>query len=120
MSAAPPVSLAAAVEHASGLLATDLAAAERQARAILAQVPGDPRAQLILGSALRRQGRAADARSIVEPLARAFPRAALTHYELGQALAALGDPAGAIAALRQAVSVQRDLPDAWAALGALL
>jgi tetratricopeptide (TPR) repeat protein len=116
----PPGSLTAAIEQASAQLASDAAAAERQARGVLIQAPADPRALLILGSALRRQGRFEAARSILEPLAGAHPQAALTQYELGVTLAALGDPAEGIAALRRAVAVRRDLPEAWKALGDLM
>ena len=116
----PSGSPTAAIDKAAVLLATDAAAAERQARGILAAAPADPRARLILGSALRRQGRFAAAREALEPLAEAHPQAALTQYELGLTLAALGDPAQGAAALRRAVALRRDLPEAWKALGDLL
>src|SRR5471032_3129675 len=111
MAEAPPESLSAAVARASELLATDPALAERQAKAILKVVPTDPRAVLILGAARRRQGEFAAARVILAPLARAHPRAAHTHYELGLALGALGETGPAIAALRHAVALQRDLAE---------
>src|SRR5450432_2051398 len=117
MPAAPSGSLTAAIELASTLLASDPARAGRQAQQILASAPADPRALLILGSAHRRQGDAQAARSVLEPLAQAYPRAALTQYELGLALAALGETEPAIAALRQAVGLKRDLAEAWRALG---
>jgi tetratricopeptide (TPR) repeat protein len=117
---APPSSLSAAIEQTAGLLALDPARAEQQARAILKQASNDPRALLILGSALRRQGDAQGAHSLLAPLARAFPKAANTHYELGLSLASLGRPADAVAALRHAVSLKPVLPEAWRALGDLL
>jgi tetratricopeptide (TPR) repeat protein len=120
MAEAPPASLTAAVERAAALLASDPGAAERLARDVLALAPKDPRAALILGSARRRLGDAAGARAVLEPLARAFPRAANTQYELGAAFAALGESAPATAALRQAVSLNRELSEAWKALGELL
>ncbi|QUD87376.1 tetratricopeptide repeat-containing sulfotransferase family protein [Phenylobacterium montanum] len=119
MADAPPGSLAAAVDQAALSLAQDAPSAERQARAILARVPNDPRALLILASARRRQGDAGGARTILEPLAKAFPRAANTHYELGASLADLGDP-GAKPALRHAVGLNPDLAEAWRTLGDLL
>jgi tetratricopeptide (TPR) repeat protein len=112
--------LTAAIERAAALLAANPAAARAQAQAVLARSPDDPRAMLILGSALRREGDAAGARARLEPLARAWPRAANTHYELGLTLAALGEPQAAIVALRHAVTLQRDLAVAWRALGDLL
>jgi len=121
IAAASPIdttqSLTAAIAHASALLATDPVQAQRYAEAILAAIPAEPRAVLILGSARRRQGDPAAARALLAPLAKAHARAAHTHYELGLALGALGEGAPAIAALRHAVGVKRDLPEAWRALG---
>jgi len=112
--------LNAAVQRAAELLATAPASAERQALDILKVAPADPRAGLILGSARRRLGDPKGARAVLEPLARAYPRAANTQYELGMTLAALGETAPAIAALRRATGVNRELPEAWRALGDLL
>src|SRR5690349_8245912 len=99
----PAGSLDAALAVAVASLRTNAAVAERQAREILAVAPNDPRAKLILGMALRRRGDAADAKAVLEPLARAQPGSAQTHHELGLALASLGDGEGAIASLRHAV-----------------
>jgi tetratricopeptide (TPR) repeat protein len=114
---APPGSLAAALDQASRLLAADPPRAAREAEAILKVAMNHPPALLILASARRRLGDATAARSILAPLAAAYPRAALTQYELGMALGDLGETAAAIAALRNAVGLNRDLPDAWRALG---
>jgi tetratricopeptide (TPR) repeat protein len=120
MTAGPPRSPAAIIEHAAAALATDPARAGREAEAILRVAPNDPRALLIFASARRRLGDARAAAAILAPLAEAYPRAANTQYELGLVRAELGDPAGAMAALRQATGLNRDLPDAWRALGDLL
>jgi tetratricopeptide (TPR) repeat protein len=120
MAVAPSHSLNAAVEHASAILASDPAGAQREAEAILAVSPNDPRALLVLASARRRQGDAAAALAILAPLARAFPRAAHTRYELGRTLAAQDQAAPAIAELRQAVALNAGLAEAWQALGQLL
>ena len=117
MPVAPPGSLTAAIELASTLLATDPAQAGRRARDILRAVPNDPRALLILGSALRRQGDFSAARAVLEPLARTYPNAALTQYELGLVLSGLGEAPAAIGALRRATGLKRDLAEAWKALG---
>ena len=109
-----------AAQRAASLLATDPAAAEREARRILAVAPRDPRALLALGSARRRLGDAKGAKAVLEPLAKSYPRAANTQYELGATLAALSQPAAAKVALRSAVGLNRDLPEAWRALGDLL
>ena len=120
MGLAAPGSLNAAVERASAVLGANPAEAGRQADAILRVAPKDPRALLILASSRRRLGDAAGAMAILGPLAKAYPRAAHTHYELGAALAARGRPAEAIPALRHAVTLNRDLAEAWRALGDLL
>jgi tetratricopeptide (TPR) repeat protein len=113
-------SLKAGLGRAAALLPTDPPGAEREARAVLRLAAGDPNATLILSSALRRQGKAAEALGLLQPLARAFPRAALTQFELGMALADVGQSAPAIAALKAATQLDRENPDAWRALGALL
>ena len=120
MNVAAPGALNAAVERASAILGSDPSRALREAEAILKLAPADPRARLILGSARRRLGQAAAARAILAPLAAAYPRAAHTQYELGLVLEALGERKTAIAALRNAVGLRRELPEAWRALGDLL
>ena len=115
-----PAKWAQTLQRASELLATDPAQARRDAQTLLEQVPGDPRAILIIASAHRRQGDAAAAHALLVPLAARFPRAALTHYELGLTLAALGQSAKATEALRHAVALKPDLGDGWRALGELL
>jgi tetratricopeptide (TPR) repeat protein len=112
--------LNATVARASAALASDPAAAQREAEAVLRLAPGDPRAKLILASAHRRRGDPEGALKILRPLAAAFPRAAHTQYELGAALLALGDGPGAKTALHQAVALKPDLAEAWRALGDLL
>jgi len=107
----------ASLAQAATLLATDAAQAEAQARALLKARPNEPAALLILGSARRRQDDPAGAERILAPLARAHPRAANTHYELGATLAALGKPQEAIAALRHATALNPGLPEAWRLLG---
>ena len=57
---------------------------------------------------------------MLEPLAKAQPRSAQTHYEWGMVLGSEGDGPAAIAAIRHAVGLKRDMPDAWRALGDLL
>ena len=114
---ASATSLDTAVARASALLGSDPSGAQAEANAILAEAPADPRARLILASALRRQARSEAALEILSPLATAYPRAAHTQYELGLVLAALGQPEAAVRALRAAVDCRRDLTEAWRALG---
>ena len=118
--ASDPTKWAQTLQQASELLATDPAQARRHAQALLKQAPGDPRAALIIASAHRRLGDATAAHALLSPLAARFPRAALTHYELGLTRAALGQVAEATAALRRAVALKPDLGEAWRALGDLL
>jgi tetratricopeptide (TPR) repeat protein len=120
MALGAPASLNAAVARASAALATDPAAAQSEAEAILRLSPGDPRARLILASARRRRGDPAGALVILQPLALAYPKAAHTQYELGATFVALGDGAAAKPALRQAVALKPDLAEAWRTLGDLL
>jgi predicted Zn-dependent protease len=108
------------LDRAAALLAHDPAAAERKAREVLAAVSGNPNATLILGSALRRQGRADQAIAVLAPLVATFPRAAISRFELGMALADLGRADEAIEELRTATELDVSNPDAWQALGALL
>ena len=109
-----------ALDRAAKLLIANPVLAERQAEEILKVVPGDPRAVLVVGMARRRRGDVAGARAVLRPLARAQPRSAQTHLELGMVLAALDEADAALAALRRAVSLRRDLPEAWRTIGDLL
>ena len=110
---------AAIIARAAALLAGDPDQARREAEAILRLAPSDPRALLILASARRRLGDAPGAYAVLTPLAQAYPKAATTQYELGLTLADIGKASAAAAALRKAVSLNRDLADAWRALGDL-
>ena len=106
----------AALKQAARLLSTRPDLAERQARQILDVAPTDPRARMFLGAALRRQGKAGAARTVLAPLARQQPGSPQTHLELGLALAALGETDASLGALRHAVGLRGDLPDAWRAI----
>ncbi|HEY1559538.1 MAG TPA: sulfotransferase [Caulobacteraceae bacterium] len=113
MSEAQTASFEQAVAHAQKLLDVSPDLAERQARAILDQVPAEPRTRLILGASLRRQGRPDAAREVLERLAGEQPLSAQTRLELGLALAALGEREASLAALREAARLKPDHPDAW-------
>jgi predicted Zn-dependent protease len=105
------------ISQAAAQLAADPQAAEALARQILREAPGDPSAALIVASALRRRGAYGEARKLLEPLAKAHARAALTWFELGMARAGCGGDEGAIAALTHAVALNPEMPLAWEALG---
>jgi tetratricopeptide (TPR) repeat protein len=104
-----------ALAHATRLLqsAPDLAA--EQATEILKVVPGHPVATLLLGAARRATGETDVALQILEQLTSAQPNWAAAHYELGLALLDASRPA--LAALRRAVALKPDMPDAWRTLG---
>jgi predicted Zn-dependent protease len=108
------------LDRAASLLAADPVAAEREARSVAEALPGDPNAGLILGSALRRQGKAIDAVARLEALVAAFPNAHPAQYELGMALADLGEIERAVRALEAALRLAPENADAWRALGALM
>ena len=117
---APSESLAAAIQAAAARLAVDPARTRRETEALLKAAPNDPRVLLLLGSAKRRLGDAKGAHAVLAPLAKAYPNAANTAYELGMVLADLGRPAEAVAALRRATALNRDHLDAWRVLGDVL
>jgi tetratricopeptide (TPR) repeat protein len=119
--ASPPVgSLQVALQHAARLLTADPRLAFEQAQEILKSVPHHPLAILILGTALRLLGRLDEAVAILEPLSSAQPRSAHTFFELGMVLTELGRDDAALKALRRAVYLDSDLPDAWRTIGDLL
>jgi Flp pilus assembly protein TadD len=119
MSATPePVgSLQTALEHTQRLLTSEPRLAAEQATEILKVAPGHPLASLLLGVAHRRAGDPAASQSVLEPLAQSQPNWAAVHHELGLTLGVRRNGEGAVAALRRAVSLKPEMPDAWRALG---
>ncbi|HEY6482456.1 MAG TPA: sulfotransferase [Steroidobacteraceae bacterium] len=115
--AEPLGTLEVALAHAARLLANQPELAAEQAREVLKVAPGHPLAQLLLGVAQRLRGDALAALGILEPLARSRPDWAAAHYELGVALGFAERPEDAISALRRALALKPDMPDAWRALG---
>jgi predicted Zn-dependent protease len=105
-----------ALAHAWAMLPQKPALAAAQAEEILKVVPGQPVASLLLALARRALGETAAALRLLEDLARLQPRSATVQYELGVTLGLLGRDEAAIAALRRAVQLQEDLPDAWRVL----
>lgn len=89
---------------AKRLLGRDPRGALAAARLVHARNP-TPEAILLLATAARRVGDAAQAVTLLEPLAAAAPRAWGVHYELGVAQAASGDEAAAMAALERAAAL---------------
>jgi tetratricopeptide (TPR) repeat protein len=106
-------SLETALSHAARLLQTDPQLAAEQAGEILEVSPAHPLARLILGASQRLRGLTQAALGILEPLAAEQPQSAPVHMELGVALAEAGQGAKALKALRRAVELKPDSPDAW-------
>ncbi|WP_225008686.1 tetratricopeptide repeat-containing sulfotransferase family protein [Novosphingobium percolationis] len=104
------------LDQAAKELADRPLAAERTARRLYQQNPADPRPKLILASALRRLDRAAEALPLLIDLARAFPKAARTRYELGLVLCAVGREAEGMQQLDAAVALDPGHAEAWAAM----
>ena len=113
----PVGTLETALAHTQRLLTSEPRLAAEQATEILKVAPGHPLATLLLGVAHRRSGDAAAVAGVLEPLAQSQPNWAAAHYELGLTLGARRNGEGAVAALRRAVSLKPEMPDAWRALG---
>ncbi|HKE96263.1 MAG TPA: tetratricopeptide repeat protein, partial [Povalibacter sp.] len=117
-SASEPVgTLEMALAHTARLLERDPVLAAEQAGEILKVVPQHPGATLLLGVARRLNGDTAGALSILEPLTLSQRQWAQAQYELGLTFAAAGKGDAAVAALRTAVNLKPELPDAWRTLG---
>src|SRR5262245_58100984 len=93
--------------------------AERFARNVLAAIPQHPKALYLLGCALLRQGRAAQAVAPLERAARAQQDPAI-ETQLGIALRETGRTEDALARLRRAAKRRPAHPDAFHELSYLL
>jgi predicted Zn-dependent protease len=117
-SAADPTgTLDTALSHTRRLLQSNPVLAAEQAGEILKVAPNHPVAMLLLAVARRMSGNMDEALSVLERLTAAQPNWAAAHYEFGAALGDAGAPEAAVVALRRAVSLKPDLPDAWRELG---
>ncbi len=106
-----------ALTHAAHLLEQDPELATEQLNEILAVAKGHPAALRLLAAARSTQGDAHGALDVLIPLAHAQPHWALLHFDLGVALGRAGRGQEAIDALRRAVTLKPDLPQAWRLLG---
>ncbi|MGA0587508.1 tetratricopeptide repeat-containing sulfotransferase family protein [Dyella sp. KRB-257] len=114
--AAATGSVEQALAHAERLLVRDPALAEEQVGEILKAVPGHPAALRLLAAARAAQGNGVGALAVLEPLAASQPAWAMLQFELGLALAQLGRYAEAVSAMRRALTLKPDLPQAWRVL----
>jgi predicted Zn-dependent protease len=113
----PVGTLETALAHTQRLMTSEPQLAVEQATEILKVAPGHPLATLLLGVAQRRAGDAAASQAILQPLAQSQPNWAAAHYELGLTLGVGRQGESAVAALRRAVALKPEMPDAWRALG---
>src|ERR1700732_2750861 len=118
--AEPTGTIDIALTHARRLLDGNPVLAAEQAGEILKVVPNHPPATLLLGVARRMSGDASSAVAILTRLAAEKPNWAAAQYELGVALIEVARRDAALAALRRAVALQPDMPDAWRDIGDLL
>ena len=116
----PTGTVEAALNHASRLLASDPGLALEQANEILKVVPNHPVAVLLQGVAQRATGDQAGALKTLKALTDAQHRWAQAHYELGRSLGEAQQTDEAITALRRAVELKPDMPEAWRSLGDML
>lgn len=107
----------AALANAAKLLPAHPAQAEKQVREILKAVPANGPALLLLGSALRAQGKIIAALEVLEPLAAMNPKFIPAQFEYGLALGDGGDSRKAIAVLSRVVAHDPKHASAWRALG---
>jgi predicted Zn-dependent protease len=113
----PVGTLDVALSHAARLLETAPQLAAEQAAEILKVAPDHPVASLIWGVARRCTGDVPGALQLLQPLAQRNPQWAAAQYEYGVALSRAGQGEDAVEALRRAVHLKPDLPDAWRVLG---
>ena len=117
IAAEPTGTIDAALLHTRRLLQRNPGLAAEQAGEILKVAPNHPMATLLLGSARRMSGDAAGALQTLKSLVVTQPRWAMAHYELGLALTDSAQTDASLAALRRAVALKPDMPDAWRAIG---
>lgn len=114
---APVGTLEVALAHATRLLPGSPALAASQANEILSVVPGHPAAMLLLGVARRHEGDIEGSLATLGTLCATQPNWAAAQFEYGVSLGTARQGDAAVAALRRAVHLKADLPDAWRALG---
>ena len=105
--------LEVALQHTTRLLSAQPEMAAEQASEILKVVPGHPHALLLLGVSKRLLGDLTGALAVLEPLAKEQTRSAGTQIEYGVTLGQVDRVAEAVTALRRAVQLAPERPDAW-------
>ena len=110
-------SVETALAHAARLLEQEPALALEQAEEIVRAVGPHPPALLLIATALRQTGNMDNALAHIERLVAQQPRWAAAHLEHALVLGALRRGHDAVEALRRALALRDDLPEAWRALG---
>jgi len=116
----PTGTVSAALQHAARLLQRDPQLALEQCAEILKVAPNHPMATLMQGIAQRLTGDIEAAVQTLGALTDSQHLWAQAHYERGLALVEADRASDAIAAVRRAVELKADLPDAQRMLGDLL
>jgi tetratricopeptide (TPR) repeat protein len=98
------------------LRAGDVVMAERLCREALAEYPGEPNLATLLGAALNRQGRGAEAEPVLRPVLEAEPNYAKAHEELGRSLLQQRRAGESVASLERALAIEPGLQGAQLAL----
>jgi arylsulfatase A-like enzyme/tetratricopeptide (TPR) repeat protein len=104
------------VEARAAFFAGDLDAAERRAQKLLAKSPDSAQAEMLLADVARRRNAPRDALAHAERAAQLLPQSAAFWSQVGDLRAELGDPTGALAAYREALSVDDSFAEARAGL----
>lgn len=102
------------------LRAGDAVGAERETRAALARYPDEPNFLAVLGAALNRQQRPAEAEAVLRRALAADPDYAKAHEALAHSLIAQHRPTDAVPALRRALALNPALKSAQLTLGQTL
>jgi len=103
----------------SARLGSDPASVRARARELLDRAPDSRSLGLLLASASLKLGDAAAAIAVLEPCVAREPRSAVLRLEIGRAYRAAGRPADAAVALREAVTLDAALAEAWRELAEL-
>jgi tetratricopeptide (TPR) repeat protein len=111
--AEPVGTLQVALANAARLLESQPALAAEQAAEILAVVPGQPHAMLLLGRAKRACGDPAGASEVLASLTKLEPDSAVVRFELALNLGSMGQGEAAVAELRTALAIRPEMPEAW-------
>src|ERR1700680_3419987 len=110
----------AKLAQATRLTVAEPREAARLAEEVLRTIPTHRVAALVLAVARRSLGDSEVARTLLDELAKREVGWSSVHYELGVTLGAMHMNDAAVCALRRALAIKPDMPDAWLALAQVL